>query len=726
LVPIPLLQRLHQTLLPDYNRRAAVFWWLTVSAGSVGIAWALWSLARSPADQVGQVVTGILLAVAAAFFPIVLPRTKSAFSAGEVFIFMLLLLHGTHAAMLAAAAEAAVASSRVSKRWSSRIASPAMCALSIGVAGTLLQLVLAHLDSIGLRSSAVVAIATLWAAIVQFLINSVLVSSQLRLKRGERPTWSDVAGNFGVTAAVNAASACAAAMMAITFHATGLSTILVVGPPLALLLAILHAFFKQQEANRTIAEANAQAARREAEITVQHLQEMHHIAFHDALTGLPNRRRFVEELSKVVQRAVDDPQHGFAVMFLDFDRFKFINDSLGHAAGDEFLQLVARRIASRVRPDDLVARLGGDEFALLLRRAQPEQGVVELATRIQEAVSQPYRVAGTEITSSASIGITVSTHGYDKPGDVLRDADIAMYRAKATGKARHVLFDSTMHTEIARRMRLEGDLRRAIADGALEVAYQPILDLGDERLLGFEALARWTHPEFGTIAPLEFIAIAEESSLVVQITDLVLARACVDLRRWHAQGPHWTGLRLHVNVSDKDVAQRNLTQRIRSVLFEAALRPEHLVLELTEVILMRRLTTEGQVLEELRQFGVGLSIDDFGMGYSSLAHLSSLPIDSLKIDRSFIDGLTTRPTDAAIVRTILDLGRSLGRQVVAEGIETPAQLAALRALGCTTGQGYQLSAPLTAQAVDVLLERLDARGAHSLADGLADPARLFH
>ena len=726
MVPIPLLQRLHQTLLPDYNRRAAVFWWLTVSAGSVGIAWALWSLARSPADQVGQVVTGILLAVAAAFFPIVLPRTKSAFSAGEVFIFMLLLLHGTHAAMLAAAAEAAVASSRVSKRWSSRIASPAMCALSIGVAGTLLQLVLAHLDSIGLRSSAVVAIATLWAAIVQFLINSVLVSSQLRLKRGERPTWSDVAGNFGVTAAVNAASACAAAMMAITFHATGLSTILVVGPPLALLLAILHAFFKQQEANRTIAEANAQAARREAEITVQHLQEMHHIAFHDALTGLPNRRRFVEELSKVVQRAVDDPQHGFAVMFLDFDRFKFINDSLGHAAGDEFLQLVARRIASRVRPDDLVARLGGDEFALLLRRAQPEQGVVELATRIQEAVSQPYRVAGTEITSSASIGITVSTHGYDKPGDVLRDADIAMYRAKATGKARHVLFDSTMHTEIARRMRLEGDLRRAIADGALEVAYQPILDLGDERLLGFEALARWTHPEFGTIAPLEFIAIAEESSLVVQITDLVLARACVDLRRWHAQGPHWTGLRLHVNVSDKDVAQRNLTQRIRSVLFEAALRPEHLVLELTEVILMRRLTTEGQVLEELRQFGVGLSIDDFGMGYSSLAHLSSLPIDSLKIDRSFIDGLTTRPTDAAIVRTILDLGRSLGRQVVAEGIETPAQLAALRALGCTTGQGYQLSAPLTAQAVDVLLERLDARGAHSLADGLADPARLFH
>jgi diguanylate cyclase (GGDEF)-like protein len=726
LTPLTSLQRLNQVLLPDYNKRATAFWWLTVSAGGTVIAWSLWTLVRQPTDHIGQVVTGILLAVAAAFFPILVPRTKTAFSAGEVFIFMLLLLHGPHAAVLAAAAEAAVASSRVSRRWSSRIASPAMCGLSIGAAGALLTLVLAHFESLGMRASGVVVIATLWAAIVQFLINSVLVSSQLRLKRGERPTWSDVAGNFGVTVAVNAASACAAAMMALTFQATGLSTILVVGPPLALLLAILHAFFKQQEANRTIAEAAAQAARREAEITVQHLQEMHHIAFHDALTGLPNRRRFVEELNKVVQQAVRDPSQGYAVMFLDFDRFKFINDSLGHAAGDEFLTLVAKRIASRVRPDDLVARLGGDEFALLLRRAQPDQGVVELATRIQEAVSQPYRVSGTEITSSASIGITVSTRGYDKPGDVLRDADIAMYRAKAAGKARHVLFDSTMHAEIARRMRLEGDLRRAVSEAVLEVAYQPILDLGDERLIGFEALARWTHPELGAIEPTEFIAIAEESSLIVELTDRVLAQACADLRRWHLRGGAWAGLRMHVNISDKDVAQRNLPHRIKTLLYESALRPEHLVLELTEVILMRRLGTERQCLEDLRQFGIGLSIDDFGMGYSSLAHLSSLPIDSLKIDRSFIDGLTTRPTDAAIVRTILDLGRSLGRQVVAEGIETAAQLGALRALGCSVGQGHHLSAPLSAQAVEALLERLELQGVPSLPGGLADPARLFH
>ena len=722
----PLLQHLHHALLPDYNRRAAVFWWLMVSAGAIVIGWALWALARQPSDHVGQVVTGILLAVAAAFFPIVVPRTKTAFSMGEVFVFMLLLLHGPHAAVLAAAAEAAVASSRVSRRWSSRIASPAACALGIAAAGGLLHLVLGHFETLGLRTLGVVVIATLWASIVQFLVNTVLISTQMSLKRGAYPSWSDVAGNFGVTAAVSAASACAAALMAFTFQTTGLSTILVVGPPLALLVALLHAFFKQQEANRTIAEASAQAARREAEISAQHLQEMHHIAFHDALTGLPNRRRFVEELEQVVRQACADPTQGFAVMFLDFDRFKLINDSLGHAAGDEFLTLVAKRIASRVRPEDLLARLGGDEFALLLRRTTHGQGVAELAGRIQEAVSQPYRLAGTEITSSASIGITTSQHGYDKPGDVLRDADIAMYRAKAAGKARHVVFDSEMHAEIARRLRLEGDLRRAIAQGALEVAYQPILDLVDERLLGFEALARWNHPELGAIEPAEFVAIAEDSSLVVRLTDLVLARACADLQRWHARGSTWSALKLHVNVSDKDVAQRNLPLRVKAALFDAALRPEHLVLELTEVILMRRLGTERQSLDELRQFGVGLSIDDFGMGYSSLAHLSSLPIDSLKIDRSFIDGLTSRAADATIVRTILDLGRSLGRQVVAEGIETLAQLAALRELGCTMGQGYQLSAPLSAQAVDALLEQLERRGAPALTEGLTDPARLFH
>jgi EAL domain-containing protein (putative c-di-GMP-specific phosphodiesterase class I) len=206
----------------------------------------------------------------------------------------------------------------------------------------------------------------------------------------------------------------------------------------------------------------------------------------------------------------------------------------------------------------------------------------------------------------------------------------------------------------------------------------------------------------------------------------VLAQACADLRRWHLRGGAWAGLRMHVNISDKDVAQRNLPHRIKTLLYESALRPEHLVLELTEVILMRRLGTERQCLEDLRQFGIGLSIDDFGMGYSSLAHLSSLPIDSLKIDRSFIDGLTTRPTDAAIVRTILDLGRSLGRQVVAEGIETAAQLGALRALGCSVGQGHHLSAPLSAQAVEALLERLELQGVPSLPGGLADPARLFH
>jgi diguanylate cyclase (GGDEF)-like protein len=726
LILFTVCQRLHRSLLPDYPVGAAAFWWTLVLAGTGAIGWSIWSVAQLPAAQIGQVAIGVALAAAAAFFPIVVPRTKTAFAAGEVFIFMLLLLHGPAAAVLAAAAEAAVASWRVSRRWSSRIASPALCALSMAIAGLMLHAALAYLAELGLRNSGVVIIATLWASILQFLLNSVFVSSQLRMKRREWPSWSDIAGNFGVTAAASAASACGAALMAVTFRDTGLSTILVVGPPLALLLAILHAFFKQQEANRAIAEAAAHAARREAEITAQHLKEMHHIAFHDALTGLPNRRRFVEELAQVVEQARSDATQGFAVMFLDFDRFKVINDSLGHAAGDEFLVLVAKRIASRLRPEDLVARLGGDEFAVLLRRANPAQGVGELATRIQEAVSQPYRLSGTEITSSASIGITVSTHGYERPGDVLRDADIAMYRAKAAGKARHVVFDGAMHAEIARRLRLEGDLRRALSEGVLHVAYQPIFALDENHIIGFEALARWTHPELGEILPEEFVAIAEESSLVVQLTDYVLERGCADLSRWHRRDPRGSGLRLHVNISDKDVAQRNLLQRVQAALHAASLQPAHLTLELTELILMRRLATERALLQDLRQFGVGLSIDDFGMGYSSLAHLSSLPIDSLKIDRSFIDGLLTQPTEAAIVRTILDLGRSLGRQVLAEGIANAGQLAALRALGCSFGQGHHLGAPLSAAAVDALIDRMDLGGTPAPVEGAADPVRLFH
>jgi diguanylate cyclase (GGDEF)-like protein len=703
--------------MPDYNRRATAYWWTAAPLGLLAIAWAFADLATGPWQVALQIGAGVVMAGVAGIFPIRIPRTKTSFAVGDVFTFLLLFTHGVGPAVLAAAAESAAASAMTSKRWTSRIGGPALSAISMTVTGMMMQWMVQAAQGPQGVSVAMLTVIALWVAIVHFVINTILVAALPRLKRGEWLRWGDVTGSFGLTLVVSALCACTSAILSESFRDHTLALFLTVTPPLVMLLTVVRGYVGQQEAHRALSEAEAQAARREAEITTEHLKETHHIAFHDALTGLPNRRMLLDELAKSVGQAQADPgRSGCVLMFLDFDRFKLINDTLGHAAGDRFLIMVAERLVGQMRPGDLVARLGGDEFAVLLRSAAPREVVEDVARRIQDAVRKPYLVEGNELASSASIGITSSEHGYDNAGDMLRDADIAMYRAKAAGKARHVVFDATMHADVARKMRQEAALRRAVADGSLQVSYQPIFNLPEQRLIGFEALARWHHPEFGDVDPQEFIALAEESSLVLDITDLVLTRACTQLHRWQGMSPAWSDLEMRVNIADKDIAQRNLLPRVKAALQASGLQPSYLTLELTEGIIMRRLATERGALEELRAFGLRLSIDDFGMGYSSLAHLSSLPIDSLKIDRSFVADLFKRDGGATIVRTILGLGRSLGMQVVAEGIETPAQLDWLLEAGCLIGQGRQLAHPLDAPAVERLLAELA-----DLAD-LAAPA----
>jgi predicted signal transduction protein with EAL and GGDEF domain len=351
-----------------------------------------------------------------------------------------------------------------------------------------------------------------------------------------------------------------------------------------------------------------------------------------------------------------------------------------------------------------VARLGGDEFAVLLHRIEHEAGVIAMAERLLKVVRLPLDVAGSELTSSASIGVTTSAIGYERAAEVLRDADIAMYRAKAVGKDRYVLFDAAFHTEVTRRVQLESELRRAIAEGQLSLVYQPIHELHSARLLGFEALARWKHPALGAIGPDVFIPIAEETGQIVALTDFVLRTACGDLKRWQQSDPAFADLTMNVNVSGKDIAHSGLMARITRALMAARLEPQHPILELTENILMDLLKVALPLLEDLRTLGVGLSVDDFGTGYSSLAHLSSLPVDSLKIDRSFIRGMRSESKEAAVVRAVVTLGHSLHKGVVAEGIETEQQFEQLRDMGCHVGQGYHLSRPLTASAVDAMLD----------------------
>ena len=441
------------------------------------------------------------------------------------------------------------------------------------------------------------------------------------------------------------------------------------------------------------------------DITSRHLAEsrLHHIAYHDGLTDLANRNCFQERLEVAVERTRLDARERFAVLFLDLDRFKLVNDSLGHMAGNQLLHEVAQRLRSCVRPMDLVARLGGDEFAILLESLHDPESGLRLAQRVLDLLSQPLSINGTEVVPGASVGITFSDLGYRTVDEVLRDADLAMYEAKAMGRGRVALFDSSMHEKVAEKLALENDLRHAIGEGQLSVHFQPLFELEPYRLSGFEALARWEHPVRGPISPAVFIALAEESGHIEALTDWIVDHALGQLASWQRQVPGAEQLGMHINISGRDLARPGLVTHVQQKLHQHRVAPSSLTLEITETTLMGRLDVALQTMGDLRDIGVRFSIDDFGTGYSSLAYLSTLPIDSLKIDRSFVMGLHDHPQNVEIVRAVLNLGLSLGRKVIAEGIETAEQLATLRKLGVPVGQGYLLSRPLRAEQVLELL-----------------------
>ncbi|HEY9286345.1 MAG TPA: PAS domain S-box protein [Pyrinomonadaceae bacterium] len=434
-------------------------------------------------------------------------------------------------------------------------------------------------------------------------------------------------------------------------------------------------------------------------------ERLRHIAFHDALTGLPNRALFTEHLRLAVEAARRDPARLFAVLFLDLDRFKVVNDSLGHTVGDQMLVALARRLEGCLRADDSVARLGGDEFALLLNGIDGGADAIRAAERVQQELSQPFTLSGHEVFAYGSIGIALSTTGYANEEDVLRDADTVMYRAKAQGKSYEV-FDSAMHARVVAQMQLENDLRRAVERREFRVFYQPIVSLDTGRITGFEALARWQHPERGLVAPGEFIPVAEETGLIIPVGQQVLEEACARMSGWHKLSPLHAGLKLSVNLSGRQFAQADLFDRIERTVAATNLDPRCLQLEITESVVMENARTITAMIDELRELGIELAIDDFGTGYSSLAYLHRFPIQTLKIDRSFISraGRSVRDDDE-IVRTIILLARNMGKDVVAEGVETPEQLARLRELECASGQGYLFARPQDAAATERLLRR---------------------
>lgn len=444
--------------------------------------------------------------------------------------------------------------------------------------------------------------------------------------------------------------------------------------------------------------ANDVTARQRAE------EALRHHALHDALTNLPNRTLFMERLERALERAKRDPDYLFAVLYLDFDRFKNVNDSLGHLSGDRLLVAAGERIGGCLRSVDTVARLGGDEFVLLLEEIADTDEVPLVARRLHDALAAPFTLRGQELVITASMGIVHGDTEYEHAADLLQDADIAMYEAKARGKARTILFDAGMRAVASERLQLENDLRRALAREELTLVYQPIVALATGEITGLEALMRWDRPTRGTVAPAAFIALAEEIGLIVPLDRWVLRAACRQMRRWAEDFPARGRLAVSVNVSGKGIAQPDFVAYVRDTLAETGLAPERLKIEITESVLIEHADAAATALWELRAIGVEAHLDDFGMGYSSLNYLHRLPITGLKIDRSFIAGHDHAGVENSdIVQAIVTLAHQLHIMVTAEGIETAEQWTQLVALACDDGQGHLFTPPLQCEMVEAFL-----------------------
>lgn len=485
-----------------------------------------------------------------------------------------------------------------------------------------------------------------------------------------------------------------------------LSNILKTGQPMSQLdLAITR-----KDGVRRFVEASISLIRDASEVAVgfrglirdvterkQTEEQLLHDAFHDSLTGVANRTLFLDHVQLAIEQNQGKNKAIFAVLFLDFDRFKVINDSLGHSEGDNLLKQIAQRLKNLLRQSDLVARLGGDEFTILLNDLESENAALRVAERIQEDLKDPFDLIEREVFISASIGVALSTSGHTRAEDMIRDADAAMYRAKAKGKAQYQVFDQTMHKDVTDKLQFETDMRYALGRGEFCLHYQPIFNLETNTLAGFEALVRWNHPERGMVSPMEFIPAAEDNGLILPIGRWTLYESCRQLYEWQFRNPSLSSLTVSVNLSSKEFLQNNLAEQIVATLASTRLHPSSLKLEITESYLLENSEMAVVILNHLRDIGIEICLDDFGTGYSSLSYLHRLPIDYLKIDRSFIKRMAEGTKNYEIVHTIIRLAQNLKMKVIAEGIETQEHFTQLKQLYCEFGQGYFFSKPLDAE-----------------------------
>jgi diguanylate cyclase (GGDEF)-like protein/PAS domain S-box-containing protein len=803
--------------MQDYSPAARRYWWTVTTLGMLALGYSIFKVAQFESATLLQVLAGASVAAIVGFFPVRIPGSKTSIAGAEIFVFLVMLLYGPYAAVLAAALEGFVAAMRTSKRWTSRLHTPAVASNSMLVCAVAFEALRTRYGGHEFTNGALLAGLFVFS-LLYFAFGTLLTSTLFALKSNSPVTPVRWLRNYGWIGLAYLTGASIAGVLYFSHHQFGLSALLVAVPLIAMFLSSLHYYFQHKEADvRHVEELKASESRfhsafthaaigmalvssdgkfiqanrafcdmlgrstpdlltgnlnslvnaedlgamqdpiakllkgdlNSAQVEVRGLHkdgsdvwmslnislardwqfrthnlivqaqdvsarrraeaELYHNAYHDNLTQLSNRTHFNECLNRAIARVQRHPEQRFAVMYLDFDRFKMVNDSLGHKAGDELLVDLGKRLRATIRPTDVLARLGGDEFAVLLEDLHRQRDAVDLCERIQKELTKPFLLGSMEVAISASIGITFSTNGYQTSEQIIRDADIAMYKAKSKGKAQYALFDSSLHQHVTAQLELENELRRALGQGQIYLEYQPIYALRDQKLVGFEALVRWNHPERGVLEPAMFIPIAEETGLIVPLGNWVLNEACRQMAVWNKTLDDDKPLRMSVNVSSLQLTHPDFVAQVGQALQVAGLSASHLTIEVTESVLMEGIENAITTLNRIREMGITLSIDDFGTGYSSLSYLATLPIDALKVDKSFIEKMSRDEGNGnEIVKAIFKLGQALSKQVFAEGIETGQQLALLRELGCEFGQGYLLSRPVDAvRAGGVLARRND-------------------
>lgn len=722
--------------MPDTMARQKLisrYMWLVVAVGTTIF---LYSVHKLPYQRLDFrfLLLLLLTIVVSSRIAIKVPRVNTTITVADTFVFLTFLLYGPEGAVVVAAADGLSSGLYLSRRWSTVLFNAGASASAVFTTGAIARFVFGAELNIQLQSYSVSLVVLSVLALAQYLVHTWLVAICMGLKT-DRPLWQTWSRHYLWSSLTYFVGAFLAGGIAKLENTISFYTVLAPLPIISIIYFTYEKYLEDIRATAAQAEraereraeaehARAEAERLRAEQAERHVEELNryveklesaskelqesrehfrHAAFHDALTGLPNRSLFTEHLRLALGRAHQNDEYRFCVLFLDLDRFKNINDSLGHPCGDELLITVARRLETCIRQTDVVARFGGDEFAILLDAIQDPSDAEHVANKVLQTVSASFKLSSHEAITTASIGVALSSQNYTEAEDMIRDADTAMYRAKEGGKGRYEIFDTAMHTRAVTLLRLETDLRRAIENEELCVYYQPIVSVANGQLHGFEALVRWHHPERGIVSPNDFIALAEETGLIFPLGLNVLREACRQLREWQQRSLSERDLAISVNLSAKQLMQPDLIERIAEVLHESELKPWHLKLEVTESVVMDNPEVAAATLAKLRALGVRLSIDDFGTGYSSLSYLNRFPLDILKIDRSFTSSINQSDENLQIVKTIVTLAGNLGLEVIAEGVETEEQLDQLRLLKCQYAQGFLFSKPMNAVQADLFI-----------------------